>query len=84
MATLKDLAKTVAKRAKTSEKAVKTASKSASKAVTTARVAASGLALKASKKLAPPTQNGKGVKRALVAAPLDHWKPRCVSSLVTM
>ena len=72
MPNLKDIAKKVTAGARAKEKAVKsassTASKAASKAVANARIAASELALTASKKLAPPTQKGKGVKRALVAA----------------
>jgi hypothetical protein len=68
MAKLKDITDSVVTRAKAGQKAVTNAATAASKAVTSARASASSMALTASRKLAPPTQKGKGVKRALVAA----------------
>lgn len=68
MAKLKDMKDSVVTRAKAGKKAVADAATAASNAVTRARVGASSMALTASRKLAPPTQKGKGVKRALVAA----------------
>ena len=72
MPNLKELTKKVTARAKAGEKAVKSASSTASRAaadaVTRTRSKASDLALQASRKLAPPTQKGKGANRAMVAA----------------